>query len=166
MTECETKLKTRHNFKDFLYWTTCLLVPIITACVAILNWQSVIGIVSYILICIACVLVLYRFFCTHCPHYTREDKRLKCMFFWGVPKIFKPNPGPMNIFEKLAVLLAVLLIVFFPFYWLSRQVGLFVIYILSIIVLGATIRRNECPRCIHRNCMLNCAPAETETPEE
>ncbi len=166
MTECETKLKDRHGFKDFLYWTSFLLVPILTACVAILKWQSIVGLISYLVVLIACVIVIYRFFCSHCPHYTREAKTLKCMFFWGFPKFFAPRPGPMSMLEKLAAFAATFLIVFFPIYWLSRQPGLFVIYLLSLIVLVATIRRNECPRCIHGNCPLNCAPKEAETPTE
>ncbi len=166
MTECETKLKNRHAFKDFLYWTTCLLVPILTACVAILKCHSISGLVAYIVVSIACVIVIHRSFCTHCPHYTREGKTLRCMFFWGVPKIFTPKPGPMNMLEKLATFAVTLFMLFFPIYWLSRQPGLFVIYSLSLIVLFATIRRNECPRCIHNNCPLNCAPKETESSSE
>ncbi len=166
MTECETKLKTRHRFKDFLYWSTHLLIPILTACVAILKQHSIIGLVAYAIVGAVCVVVIYRFFCTHCPHYNREAKTLQCMFFWGAPKIFKAIPGPTTMLEKVAAFAATFLVLFFPVYWLSRQPGLFVIYLLSLLVLFATIRRNECPRCIYNHCPLNRAPTGAEPPAE
>lgn len=161
MSQHETELKTRHAFKDFLYWTAHLLVPVLTACVAILKCNSITGLVLYIMVGIAGAAVVYRFFCTHCPHYAREGKLLKCMFFWGFPKFFKPDPGRMSILHKLASFAAAGVVVFFPLYWLSRQPGLFVIYFLSLLVLFATIRRNECPRCVYKDCPLNRAPGET-----
>jgi hypothetical protein len=47
-----------------------------------------------------------------------------------------------------------------PLYWLIFQLDLLVIYLLSLGVLFSTIRRNECGRCIHFHCPVNCVPED------
>jgi len=95
MDEIETGLKKQHRFVDFLYWNMVVALPIITACIGIfkgsLAWMFI-----YIIICILLVAVIYRFYCTHCPHYVQAVKTTRCMFFWGMPKFFNSRPGPLN----------------------------------------------------------------------
>jgi hypothetical protein len=77
------------------------------------------------------------------------------MFFWGIAKYFKARPSPLNLFEKGISLIAPLILIFFPIYWMRLYPDLLVIYLLSLAVFGMTIRRNECKRCIYFECPAN-----------
>ena len=162
MNETKTQLKMHHKFSDYVYWNLLVSVPIITACIAILK-NSIVLLILYIIVCICLMIVVYRFFCTHCPHYTQSANKTKCMFFWGMPKYFNPRPGPLNLFEKAISLIAPIIMILLPFYWLILQPGLLVIYFLSLAVFGATIRRNECGRCIYFHCPANCVPKDVKS---
>jgi len=155
MNEQGTELKERHNFGDFLYWNLVVSVPFITACMAIVR-DSTLWLVVYIITCILLIMVIYKFYCTHCPHYIQGAKNTKCMFFWGVPKFFKEKPGPLSLLEKSVALLTPLVVALLPLYYLLLQPGLLVIYFLSAIVLCTTLRRYECRRCIYSQCPANC----------
>ncbi|MCJ7830114.1 MAG: hypothetical protein MUP74_01885, partial [Desulfobacterales bacterium] len=76
-------LKTRYRFADFLFYTCLLAVPLLTAILAILK-HSVLGAVVFGALAVVVTALLLKFYCTRCPHYTREGKRLKCLFFWGL----------------------------------------------------------------------------------
>jgi len=155
----EKQLKKRHEFLDYLYWNLVLSVPIITACMAILR-DSVLWFIFYAIACIALIISIYRFFCTHCPYYIRGHRTTKCMFFWGIPKFFKSRPEPLNLFEKAVSIIAPVIIILLPLYWLIFELDLLVIYLLSLAVLFSTIRRNECGRCIYFHCPVNCVPED------
>ena len=154
MLEKQPGLKYRYSFPDFLYYSALLAIPVAAAFTAVLDRSGAAALV-YLLLLLGAVPVMLRFFCTHCPHYCRDEKRLKCIFFWGVPKLFKQRPGPLGVFEKCLSIAAPGLVILFPIYWLLQAPGLLIIYLLSVIVFGASVRRNECPRCIYTDCPAN-----------
>jgi len=149
-------LKSQHTLADFLYWNMVVAVPLLTACIG-LAVVSVTGLIAYLLLCIAMVAVIYRFFCTHCPHYAQSSGKTRCMFFWGVPGFFKADSGPYSGFGKAVSIIAPSIIIAVPLAWLRLQPGLLVIYCLSLATLLATIRRTECSRCVHHHCPVNNA---------
>jgi hypothetical protein len=157
MSDDNDTLKTRHTLLDFLYWNLVIAVPFITACVAVAR-HSTAWLIVYILCCILLTAVVLRFYCTHCPHYHGSSKRLTCMFFWAIPKRFKPRPGPLSALDKLVTAVTFVLIILLPTYWLSLQPSLLVIYALSWGVAIATLRRYECRRCVYFDCPSNRAP--------
>jgi hypothetical protein len=159
MNGSETKLKKKHEFLDHLYWNLVLSVPIITACMAILR-HSLSWFIFYAVAGIALVISIYRFFCTHCPHYIQSHRTTKCMFFWGIPKFFASRPEPLNLFDKAVSIISPTIIILLPLYWLIFELDLLVIYLLSLAVLFSTIRRNECGRCIHFHCLINSVPED------
>jgi len=159
MNEIQIELKRQHSFNDFLYYNLVFAVPIITACIGIFK-TSLVWMIFYIIVCIGLVAMIYRFYCTHCPHYVQGGKTTKCMFFWGMPKYFDSRPGPLNLLEKTVFFAASIILVLFPVYWLILQPDLLAIYVLTLIVLVATIRRNECRRCIYFHCPVNCVPED------
>jgi hypothetical protein len=57
---------------------------------------------------------------------------------------------------------APVIIILIPLYWLIIQPGLLAIYVLAVAVLLATIRRNECSRCIYFDSPVNCVPEDTK----
>ena len=160
MTDNKMALKHRYHFSDFLYYTTLLVIPIITGLIAILE-KSGIGAIIFLLISAGAVSVILRLFCSHCPHYCRDEKRLNCIFFWGLPKLFKQRPGQISARDKLISFIASAILLLYPFYWLLQRPGLFIIYVLSIVAIGASVRRNECPRCIYAECPANIAERYT-----
>jgi hypothetical protein len=157
-------LRERYTFIDFLYYMTLLIVPVFTAFYAISNNSSG-WLIFYILLCIAATAVIYRFYCSHCPHYTREGRTTQCMFFWGMPKFFKPRPGPLSLLDKTVAFMAPAILIIFPLYWLFQQIGLLIIFGLSLIAFLSTVRRNECRRCIYFDCPANKAPEEMKSHE-
>jgi hypothetical protein len=159
MEEFETGLKRQHRFVDFLYWNMLVALPIITACIGIFK-VSPAGMFIYIIICILLVAVIYRFYCTHCPHYVQGVKTTRCMFFWRMPKFFDARPAPLSLFEKTVSFAAPAIIMLIPLYWLISQPGLLVIYVLSVAVLLTTARRYECSRCVYFNCPVNRVPED------
>ncbi len=149
-------LKYRYSFPDFLYYIGLLAIPVVTAFSAVMDRSGAAALI-YLLVLLGSVTVMLRFFCTHCPHYCRDENTLKCIFFWGLPKLFRQRPGPLSIMEKCLSVSAPALIMLFPVYWLLQTPELFIIYLLSIILFGASVRRNECPRCIYTDCPTNRA---------
>ncbi len=153
-------LKERHTFSDFVYWNLVLVIPVLTACIGLAG-ISIAGLVAYLVILAALTGVVMRFFCTHCPHYIQgENNKVKCMFFWGMPKFFKPTPGPLSTKDKAVIGIAAICLMLLPIAWLIRTPGLLVIYLLSFSVFILTIRRYECHQCIYLDCPVNRAPAD------
>ena len=153
-------LRTGYAFGDYLYYTAMALVPLLTGAVAIYP-RSVLGLALYAITGLACGGLVLYYFCTHCPHYAKDGRSLRCMFFWGMPKFFAPRPGPLKWVEKLVAVAAPAVLIFFPLAWLAEDPGLLAVYLLSLIVFGATIRRNECGRCTFIDCPSNKVPPET-----
>ncbi len=165
MITSKDQLKIRHGFVDYLYWNLFGAIHIIAAGTAILN-HSIACLVCYIILGISLVVLVYRFYCSHCPHYGQGDKTTKCMFFWGIPAFFKPRPWPLNLFEKAVLVISSIVWILFPLYWLSLEPSLLVIYLLSLAVFVWTIRRNECCRCIYFHSPVNCVPKEIRSQPE
>ncbi|MFC1896265.1 hypothetical protein ACFL0Q_06345 [Thermodesulfobacteriota bacterium] len=159
MKDCEVSLKRQHGFGDYLYWNLVLLVPVVTAADAILK-TSIWWLVAYMLVAISLLILVYRCFCTHCPHYVNSSNGTRCMFLWGIPRYFTPRPGPMNLLEKTVSMTVPLALAVFPLPWLWQQRDLLVIYVLSLGVALATMLRYECVRCTYSHCPVNRVPDE------
>lgn len=158
-------LRERYTFIDFLYYITLLAVPAFTAFYAIAN-HSMVWMIFYLVLCLGAGIVILRFYCTHCPHYTRESRTIRCIFMWGLPKYFASRPGPLSLSDKAVALLVPIILVIFPLYWLLQQPGLMIIFILSLIVFLSTVRKNECRRCIYFDCPVNKAPEDLKSHDD
>lgn len=156
------RLKEKHNLRDCLYWNLFALIPIFTALVAIAQ-QSWVWTIIYIAVFLSQFLIIeYKFFCSHCPHYCNESETTNCMFLRAVPKYFKKNPGPLTLFDKMMTVLGLVIIILFPVYWLVQSPVFLIIYILSWTLLILTMNRYECSRCIYFNCPANSNVKEIE----
>ena len=112
--DTKNRLNTKYTSLDYIYWNLFAAIPLITAFMAIfkssLTWALV-----YILVFLAQFLIVeYRFFCSHCPHYCQDGHTTKCLFIRGVPKYFKARPFPLTILDKLMMILGFLVILLFP----------------------------------------------------
>jgi hypothetical protein len=160
-----SQLRQSYSFSDFLYYTALAVVPFFTAFYAVFN-RSTGWFVFYFLLCLLSATLLYRYYCTHCPYYTRDGRFTKCMFFPGMPKAFQRRPGPLGFLDKGIAFTAAAVAIIFPLYWLFQQPGLLIIFLLSFIVFWVTIRRNECSRCIFLDCPVNKAAEELKPDED
>lgn len=151
------QLRSCHHLTDYLYWNVLFAIPIFTAGLAIYR-QSILWLLVYVALALGTVALILRFFCTRCPHYNREDRLLKCMFFWGLPKFFAPRPGKLSGMDMALSFGPAVLLFLFPLFWMVSEPGLLVIYILSLIALAATMKRYECGRCIYHECPVNSVP--------
>ncbi len=151
------QLKEHHRFLDWAYWNLFAALPVLIATIGVAR-VSIWGVIFLILVAAILVGLIYRFFCTHCPHYSRDEKRLHCMFFWGIPKFFKADPAPLSNLEKGIAFGAPVVLFLSPLYWLISQPAMLIIYLLASGIFLSTMQRSECGRCIHRHCPANCAP--------
>jgi len=164
MIHSQNKLKNRYSFSDFLFYTCLLSVPFITAFLAILKISAGWAI-AFVGFAVSVTALILKFYCTRCPHYTREGKFLKCIFFWGLPKFFNKRPGALDITDKMVTFGITALLLVFPLYWLLMEPGLLIVYFLSLIGFGAAVYRNECERCIYFECPANRVPEARTNPE-
>jgi len=158
-------LRERYTFIDYLYYMTLVAVPAFTAFHAIANY-SIVWLIFYLVLCIAAGVVIIRFYCTHCPHYTRGGRTTRCMFMWGMPKFFESRPGPLSLLDKTIAIIAPIILIIFPLYWLFQQIGLLTIFVLSLVVFMSTVRRNECRRCIYFECPVNKVPEDMKSHDD
>jgi len=159
MIHSQNELKNRYRFSDFLFYICLLSVPFVTAVFSILK-NSVWWTIAFTGLAVGITALILRFYCTRCPHYTREGKNLKCIFFWGLPKFFNKRPGKLDVVDKAVTFSASIVLLIFPLYWLWMEPGILIVYILSLIGFGAAIYRNECERCIYFDCPANRVPKE------
>ena len=100
--------------------------------------------------------------CRHCPHYAEEGFTLKCHANWGLPKIPKFNPKPLNKIESVTwiVYVLALFLYFVPFFIASQQWLLLVINTSALIIAYRTLLRTMCTRCYNFSCPLNRVPQD------
>lgn len=161
MTHQDPELKTAYTFKDFLAWVLPALIPVLTA-IHIISGSSLIWTAVYILVLVVCLLVIHRFFCTHCPHYKNTGKTTKCIFLWNFPAFFKPKTREAGFMEKTAASLAGVVALAFPVYWLLAAPLLLAVYVLSWAVLFIFLNKYECVRCVYRDCPMNRTRENTQ----
>jgi len=101
-----------------------------------------------------------RVLCRHCPHYAEEGFWLRCHANWGLPKIPRMNPRPLNSFEKVVwcLYVALLFLYYIPFFVLSGQWLLLTLTTSALIAAGWTLQRTKCNCCYNLSCPINRVP--------
>lgn len=104
-----------------------------------------------------------RVLCSHCPYWAEDGRILRCHANYGVVKIWKYRPGPMNRSEQIQFIIGASMIVLIPFILLlvGGENLLAVIDLSSGISFGYLLWRNICDRCVNFSCPLNHVPKET-----
>jgi hypothetical protein len=101
-----------------------------------------------------------RVLCSHCPFWAGEGRILRCHANYGVIKIWKFDPRPMNSWEKAQFIGATLIFIGYPFPFLimGGKYGLTAVALLAGALAAAALWTRACSRCVHFSCPLNHAP--------
>jgi hypothetical protein len=120
------------------------------------------------------VLIEPWILCKHCPHYAREGAIIKCHANYGLPKIWKYDPRPLNRLERICVLAGFGVFGLFPI--VVEGYGLWLLFVAmgfvnppgGLLLMGVTLftlvaavallvllRRHYCARCVNFGCPLN-----------
>ena len=156
-----TALEATPTLGRFLYYKILTAVPVFAALVAIARhaeafyWPFV-----YIGVCLLHAGIMFTIKCPHCAYYKLPGKKHRCFIWWGVPKIYKPRSGLEPRFVGIYAPIGMLVLTFFPVYWLWSDWVLLVVYFLSVVGLFLSIGMHQCPRCLHFDCSHNQVPEE------
>ncbi|MBN1537038.1 MAG: hypothetical protein JW908_09925 [Anaerolineales bacterium] len=101
-----------------------------------------------------------RVLCSHCPYWAEPSRVLHCHANYGVTKIWKYHPEPMNRSEKAQFALGALAFIIYPIalLLLGKQFLLASIAIVSSVSWGYLLYRNICSHCINFSCPMNGVP--------
>jgi len=101
-----------------------------------------------------------KILCSHCPYWAEEGRVLHCHANYGIFKIWKYNPRPMNRSEQVQFLIGAAILVFFPVVFMiaGAQYLLAGIGFTSAVSFGFLLWRNICDRCVNFSCPLNHVP--------
>jgi len=156
-----TGLITRHEISRYAYYKLLTLIPVSAALIAISRYSDAIyWPFVYIGLCLLHAGIMFTIKCPHCPYYKADGKTHQCFMFWGIPKIYKPRPGPEKRIVSIYAPIGMAVLTFFPVYWLRFQWELLFLYLLSIVVILTSIGLNECPRCLNFQCGHNKVPEQ------
>lgn len=99
--------------------------------------------------------------CRHCPHYAEDGFLLRCHANWGLPKIPRFSPRPLNTVEQAIWLAygAVLFLYYIPFFVVGQQWLLLALTTWALVAACWTVQRTQCVRCYHLSCPVNRVPA-------
>jgi hypothetical protein len=161
--ELEGKLLCIHtpaDLIDFAVLVICCFIPFFAGMIIGRFWVGLIvwGGLAVVFFGYVEALVL----CRHCPHYAEEGFTLRCHANWGLPKIPRFDPRPLNRLEQVIWLayVAVLFLYPLPFFIVSGQWLLLAIYAWAVFAWAWTLLRTQCNRCYHLSCPLNRVPAD------
>ena len=95
--------------------------------------------------------------CSHCPHYAEDGSYLKCWANYGVPKLWKFNPGPMSRLEDVLFLGGLAVVWGLPLITLiaTFQIFFFITFILATAGFFMTLKACFCSICFNFACPLN-----------
>jgi hypothetical protein len=158
-----TALEATPTLGRFLYYKILTAVPVFAALVAIARhadawyWPFV-----YVVVCLVHAGIMYTIKCPYCAYYKLEGKKHRCFIWWGVPKLYEPRTGQEPKFVGIYAKIGMLVLAFFPVYWLWSDWVLLVVYFLSLVGLVVSIGMHQCPRCLHFDCAHNQVPEDVK----
>lgn len=108
------------------------------------------------------LLIEIRVLCTHCPHYNESTDSLRCWANYGVPKLWKYRPGPMNGFEKAILVSGFIIVWGFPVAFISLTEHWILLggYFFSVVLFFILLRQYQCKKCMNFSCPMNAVDNE------
>jgi hypothetical protein len=164
--ECEIHSRLNCQFyPDQLFRFYLIVLPsFILGTIGVRNYSTY-SLISWVLfIAIFFLFLGIRVLCTHCPHYNESSGIIRCWVNYGVPKLWKYRPSPMNIYEKAILICGFCIIWGYPVIFISLTNKWILLggYILSVISFFFLFNRFACRRCINFSCPLNRVSLEVK----
>jgi hypothetical protein len=163
----ETGLLLKHEMSRFVFYKLLVLVPISAAVIALARHSEIVYLpFVYIGLCLLHAVIMFTIKCPHCAYYKMGGKIHHCFMITGVPKVYKPRPGPESKFVGIYAPIGIAVITIFPLYWLRFEWELLMVYLLSIAAIITSIGLNECSRCLNFECGHNTVPKDVRNAYE
>ncbi|MFX1425384.1 MAG: hypothetical protein ACFFBE_02950 [Promethearchaeota archaeon] len=98
-----------------------------------------------------------RILCSHCPFYTEEGKTIHCIANYGSLKLWKYHPEPINLSEKIQLMIGFVILMGYPliFLILGEQFIFLIIATIEIIVFFTFLVLKRCKKCLNFSCPFN-----------
>lgn len=147
--------------KPLLLFLFGFLVTGIPAIIGI--WVSGLGIFLLIWLVYAVIFLQIwenKILCSHCPYYATEGRTLRCHANYGLFKLWRYNPEPMNRSEQIQIVVGVVVFIAFPFplLVLVQQWFFLILTALGAVILAAILFGWLCLRCVNFSCPFNRVP--------
>ena len=155
--DIHSKITCHFNPGQILRFYLIFSPPFITGSIGIHNYSSDFFIIWVMMTGLFFLLAGIRVLCTHCPHYNEPSAILKCWVNYGIPKLWKYRPVPMNILEKAILISGFIIIWCYPVIFISLT-GKWILlsgYIFSVALFFILLNLFQCRRCINISCPFN-----------
>ena len=98
-----------------------------------------------------------RILCSHCPYYAEEGKTLHCNANYGSLKLWKYHPEPMNLSEKIQLIIGFIIFGGYPliFLILGGQFIFLIVSIIEIFIYFSFLIIKRCGNCPNFSCPFN-----------
>jgi hypothetical protein len=98
-----------------------------------------------------------RILCSHCPYYAEEGNSLHCIANYSSLKLWKYHPEPMNLSEKIQLMIGFIILVGYPliFLILGGQYVFLIVSIIEIIIFFSFLIIKRCGKCVNFSCPFN-----------
>ena len=98
-----------------------------------------------------------RILCSHCPYYAEEGRTLHCIANYSSLKIWKYHPEPMNLFEKIQLLIGFVILVGYPLIFLiiGGEFIFLMVTIIEILIFFSFLIVKRCGSCVNFSCPFN-----------
>ena len=156
--DIHSNISCHFSFRQLLRFYAIVLPSFILGGIGIYNYDISSLIIWILIIGLFFLIIEIRVLCTQCPHYKESSDTLRCWANYGAPKIWRYRPGPMNMIEKITLILGFITIWGYPiiFITLIKNWVLFGGYIFSVILFFWLLRKFNCKKCMNLSCPLNC----------
>ena len=90
-----------------------------------------------------------RILCSHCPYYAEDRSSIHCIANYSSLKLWKYHPEPMNVSEKIQLIIGFIILMGYPliFLVLGSQHIILIISIVEIIVFFTFLIIRRCRSC-------------------
>jgi hypothetical protein len=153
-------IHTREDLMDFAVLVIAYMIPFMAGMVLGKFWIGLAVWMGLAVLFFGYVEALVL--CRHCPHYAETGFLLRCHANWGLPKIPRFDPRPVNRVEGAVWLMygAVLFLYYVPFFVVSQQWLLLALTTWALTAACWTVQRTQCTRCYHLSCPVNRVPED------
>ena len=166
----ENKLDYHFNRKKFFRFLASFLIIIISASAGLIAYGFMKEFFIFIGGIILFAIVFFEFWeikilCSHCPYYGEDNKLLNCNANYGSMKIWKYNPAPMTLSEKIQLMIGFLIIsaiILFPSVILIIHHHYLVSSIpaIGLVLFYFVLRKYHCSECPNFSCPFNTVPKD------